>query len=102
MPYCPKCKSEYREGFAKCADCNVDLVEKLVESKEVDFDEMPDDIKLEHLVRANNHIEFGYITSTLEAEGIYWKNAGSIPASYFQSRRGFYPQSLIYLWIVLS
>lgn len=24
--FCPKCKSEYREGFYKCADCGVDLV----------------------------------------------------------------------------
>jgi hypothetical protein len=24
--FCPKCKAEYREGFTKCADCNIDLV----------------------------------------------------------------------------
>ena len=24
--FCPKCKSEYREGFNKCADCGADLV----------------------------------------------------------------------------
>ena len=24
--FCPKCKSEYREGFYKCADCGADLV----------------------------------------------------------------------------
>lgn len=24
---CPSCGSEYREGFARCADCDVDLVE---------------------------------------------------------------------------
>lgn len=23
---CPKCKVEYREGFSKCNDCDVDLV----------------------------------------------------------------------------
>ena len=27
MPYCPRCSSEYREGFFQCADCGVDLVE---------------------------------------------------------------------------
>ena len=26
--FCPKCKSEYREGFYKCTDCGVDLVSK--------------------------------------------------------------------------
>ena len=27
--YCPKCKSEFREGFFECSDCLVPLVEKL-------------------------------------------------------------------------
>jgi len=27
--FCPKCRSEYREGFYKCADCGVDLVAQL-------------------------------------------------------------------------
>lgn len=26
MPWCPKCKSEYRDGFAVCADCGNELV----------------------------------------------------------------------------
>lgn len=26
MPWCPKCKTEYREGFTVCADCGSDLV----------------------------------------------------------------------------
>jgi hypothetical protein len=24
--FCPKCKTEYRDGFYKCADCGADLV----------------------------------------------------------------------------
>lgn len=28
MPWCPKCKSEYREGFTVCADCGCELVEE--------------------------------------------------------------------------
>jgi len=27
--FCPKCKAEYREGFYKCADCEIDLVYEL-------------------------------------------------------------------------
>jgi hypothetical protein len=29
MPWCPKCRIEYREGFTKCGDCGADLVEEL-------------------------------------------------------------------------
>lgn len=29
--YCPSCRTEYRPGFAVCADCNVALVEELPE-----------------------------------------------------------------------
>lgn len=27
--YCPNCRAEYRPGFTRCADCEVDLVEEL-------------------------------------------------------------------------
>lgn len=27
--FCPQCKAEYRQGFARCADCDVDLVYEL-------------------------------------------------------------------------
>jgi hypothetical protein len=29
MMYCPKCRDEFREGFKKCPDCKVELVEEL-------------------------------------------------------------------------
>ena len=31
MPWCPKCKNEYREGILQCAECKVPLVESLEE-----------------------------------------------------------------------
>jgi hypothetical protein len=30
--YCPQCKAEYRQGFTRCADCDVELVENYVEA----------------------------------------------------------------------
>lgn len=42
MPWCPKCKAEYREEFDTCADCGVTLVEEYPED---DYDEAGDDIK---------------------------------------------------------
>lgn len=35
MPWCPKCKTEYREGFYKCSDCNVSLVDELEVEDEI-------------------------------------------------------------------
>ena len=35
MPYCPNCKTEYRDGFKKCADCDIELVAELpIQAKE--------------------------------------------------------------------
>lgn len=41
MPWCPKCKTEYREGFLVCADCGSELVEE--ESYEASAQEKLDD-----------------------------------------------------------
>jgi hypothetical protein len=30
--YCPQCKAEYQQGFTRCADCDVELVENYVEA----------------------------------------------------------------------
>ena len=27
--FCPQCRSEYRQGFTRCSDCDVDLVAEL-------------------------------------------------------------------------
>lgn len=27
--FCPQCKAEYREGFYRCSDCDIDLVDSL-------------------------------------------------------------------------
>lgn len=35
MPWCPKCKNEYREGIAVCTDCGCELVDSLEESASV-------------------------------------------------------------------
>ncbi len=33
MPWCPKCKVEYQEGYTHCTDCNIPLVESLIEAE---------------------------------------------------------------------
>ncbi len=39
MPWCPKCKSEYREGITECADCKVPLVDELPPDRENPYSE---------------------------------------------------------------
>lgn len=38
--YCPRCQAEYRPGFSVCAHCQVDLVDTLPESDEIQPDEL--------------------------------------------------------------
>lgn len=35
MPFCPKCKNEYRKGFTECHECKIPLVESLEEANTV-------------------------------------------------------------------
>jgi hypothetical protein len=37
--YCPECKSEYREGIARCVECDVPLVAELEQELEADSEE---------------------------------------------------------------
>ena len=41
---CPKCKTEYREGFYRCADCDVALVEEGATADENSTDETSIDL----------------------------------------------------------
>lgn len=33
MPYCPKCRFEYKEGMEQCPDCGAPLVDELPEER---------------------------------------------------------------------
>lgn len=67
MPWCPKCRLEYREGFEKCSECDVDLVEELTEEPEAVVE--PDDMGV-FLVSTANGFEADIIGAKLEAYGV--------------------------------
>jgi len=68
--FCPKCKSEYREGFTVCADCNIALIEELPPEKEPVF------IEYEEVLGTYNPADIMIIKSILDAENItYYFNA---------------------------
>ena len=36
MPFCPKCRTQYREGFTLCSDCKIPLVDELTDDYEIE------------------------------------------------------------------
>lgn len=48
--FCPKCKAEYREGFTRCAECEVDLVPEL-------SPDLEDTIEYVHLVHIESYAD---------------------------------------------
>jgi len=64
MPFCPKCKYEYRKGFTRCADCGSKLVDELPEEKEVS-------VKLVPLHNQPGRIYSEMVKEVLEKNGIF-------------------------------
>jgi Putative prokaryotic signal transducing protein len=62
--YCPKCRTEYRDGFYVCVDCNVDLVAELPAEEE------PEIIDFVEVMRTHNSADIAMIKSILDAEKI--------------------------------
>lgn len=72
--FCPVCKSEYRQGFTRCADCGVDLVPAL--PPEPDPPEpVPDDAGPDSVVlcQEDDPTTLTALLSALESSGIrFW------------------------------
>lgn len=82
--WCPKCGAEYREGFYRCADCDVDLVyeppkkEKDTSEEEYSpYDTRPELAKFVKLLEVNSGSEIAFLKSILEPTDIPY---------YFKSR----------------
>jgi hypothetical protein len=68
--FCPKCSTEYREGFYVCVDCNSNLVDELVP------EEKPEFIDYVEIMGTYNPADVALIKSILDAENItYYFNA---------------------------
>jgi len=64
--FCPKCKSEYRDGFYKCADCGTDLVYQLPPEAL----NHSDDEEFVEVFSTYQQGDISFIKSVLEGEGI--------------------------------
>lgn len=80
MPYCPKCKAEYRAGFKRCTDCNTELVSELKNEERVEPVDPVGKVKLQpelsdevSVLTVINEVQFVYITSAFEQENIPYR-----------------------------
>ncbi|MFL0268976.1 putative signal transducing protein [Candidatus Clostridium radicumherbarum] len=62
--FCPKCKSEYSEGYTTCADCGTKLVEELSNEAEFEY------IEFTTIAETNNWGLIALAKSILDSEGI--------------------------------
>ena len=72
MPWCPKCKTEYREGITVCADCKVELVEEYKDAVLQDATEMLVKVDAEHqmfIKKLHDFLEYSKIPSVVLKEG---------------------------------
>jgi len=68
--FCPKCRTEYHEGFSVCADCDSDLVDELPP------EEVPEFTEYVEVLGTYNPADVALIKSILDAENItYYFNA---------------------------
>ncbi|MBI3950936.1 MAG: DUF2007 domain-containing protein [Acidobacteria bacterium] len=68
MPYCPNCRTEYRQGFIHCNDCGASLVSELPELPEME--EPGQELRLVKLTEFLTPTEAGMVKELLEENGI--------------------------------
>jgi hypothetical protein len=69
MPWCPKCKTEYREGFDICSDCGETLVSEYPADPN-GAEEIEKDGDWEHFIYLFNETEADIVMGLLESADI--------------------------------
>jgi hypothetical protein len=67
--FCPKCRTEYRNGFTTCADCELTLVPELPPEPSSPSP-TPAYVKYVNLYSPRNEVESALLKSILDSEGI--------------------------------
>jgi len=86
MSFCPSCKCEYRPGFARCSDCDMELVESLPEENGKELDRGK--LELVLLTSFPNPMQAQMFQGLLESNGVV-----SMLQSDFNAGAGTYTAS---------
>ena len=65
--YCPKCRSEFREGFFECSDCLVPLVENLPPEEP---EPIPEYVEFKEIMTSLDMGDIGIIKTILDSHQI--------------------------------
>jgi hypothetical protein len=68
--FCPQCKAEYRSGFARCSDCDVDLVDHLTAP---DATISASEAQMKRVWSSDERESCTYVCAGLRAAGIPFK-----------------------------
>jgi hypothetical protein len=74
--YCPRCSSEYREGFSKCADCGVDLIA----GRPPEIEDKVHYVDMVEVFSTYNPGDIAFIKSVLDGEDIHYFFSGESSA----------------------
>jgi hypothetical protein len=81
---CPTCGSEYREGFVRCADCDVDLVAALPSAPSGDERSQ---IQLVEVFETGDPTEMSVLESLLQDAGIDFTTSSESAKDYYAGGR---------------
>ena len=77
MPWCPKCRDEYRDGFLHCGKCGTLLVNALEDSadnkKQSPHRFVPRRSDEKFLTNIMDPVAFSYLISLFEENGIFYR-----------------------------
>jgi hypothetical protein len=84
--FCPTCRSEYRDGFVHCADCDVDLVSDLPPAPAPDDERSQ--IQLVEVFETGDPAEMSVLKSLLQDAEIDFTTSSETAKDYYAGGRG--------------
>jgi hypothetical protein len=82
MPFCPKCKYEYKPEIRICPDCNEELVNNLTEEEPEEEPEFDEEVELALLCTTSNVVHTEFLKEALKDNDIPYLVKREAPTIY--------------------